>query len=361
MTETTPDAPRSDERLDPRRDPRIEVRLDDRLDAIDRALSGILPRSERLALIDEIERKLVAAVESGGDDARLRAAAPPVAVVESTRTAEATRAATAKCRPAFLSGVIGLSSCSLMIAAPVTYIVATMLLEVWGEAATIAVLVGHLALFTLGGAVASVLGVVGAVSLSMAGSRRTGRGWAAVGLCTGPMPLLIGALLLAAVGYSIQQGQATAVDYSPASIGSPYGASPVATPLPPPTSTAPTYGSPSPYSAVPAVQPWPSAPPAPASVPLYAPTPAPPSPPSAYVPLPPSPLPGAPAPPAPPVTPVAPPSPPLVTPPTSNGSLPESPAPSTKPATPPALPPASATSTPPALLSSPEAPELEST
>jgi hypothetical protein len=244
--------------------------IDQRLDALDRALLGLLPRSERLAVVADVQARL-----DGRTDL-------DVALAEPTAENESAHARTAPARPrrrsgmAFTSGVLGMVACGLLILLPLTYLIVASTGELLGEMVIYALLSLNIFFIAAGGGAAVILGIVSLVRMNrMRG--RTGHGWAVTGLCTGPLPALIGSLGLFAFVLPLIGELASNNSVVPCETGTCYPAdlSPAVAALPPPASgyavpvntSYPVYGP---------AQPWtPSAPaPAPVSVQAEYPPPA---------------------------------------------------------------------------------------
>lgn len=235
--------------------------IDQRLDALDRALLGLLPRSERLEFVAGVQARLeaqpaesVAAMQDGTATACELTTASSV----SRRRRRSTLALTA--------GVLGIGALALLFALPVTYLIVAATAEAIGELASYTLLSANVLAVALGGSAAVVLGIVALVRLGRQRGQR-GHGWAITGLCTGPLPALAGGLglitfVLPLMAELADSGNGTV----PCATGACY--------LSPP-SDAPPSGMPvqvvsnSPYAPAPS-QPWAPAPLTPsASLPTY--------------------------------------------------------------------------------------------
>lgn len=245
-----------------------------RLDAIDRALLGLLSRKERLDLVSQIETKLrEAAAASPSIDAELaesshgradawdKASEAALSSLERSKFSPRRRP---KSRLAVSSGILGIVALVLLIALPVVYFVAMMMGD---EFLTISLLGGHVAAVTLGGLLAVVLGVTALVILNRREGRLFGHGWAITGLCTGPLPALVGGLVALVLGVELLPTLSVTPVYTASTVPAPgptgvppsYASVPQAVPnmgYPAPTSYAPGAPSPdSPYSSQPSAYP----------------------------------------------------------------------------------------------------------
>lgn len=181
--------------------------IDQRLDALDRALLGLLPRGERLALVADVEARAREAFEAN-----------PAAMAELAEPLEGTLASDARAvrrsrpgrrsRLALTAGVVGIVALSLLLFLPITYTVLTMIAEGIGDSTAIVLLVGNIVLVALGGTAAVLLGLTALVRLNRRRSTQGGHGWAITGLCTGPMPMLAGGLAMLMFGLPLM-GQLT--------------------------------------------------------------------------------------------------------------------------------------------------------
>jgi hypothetical protein len=115
----------------------------------------------------------------------------------------------------------------------------------------------HVLTIAIGGLVALIMGIAGLVSLSRRKGRLVGHGWAITGLCTAPLPTLVGGLMVLVTGLSLFAVQSVTVQQSPspspvATYGPPIQASPYPSgpampasfPMPIPMSQAPTLSGP---------------------------------------------------------------------------------------------------------------------
>lgn len=166
-----------------------QQRIDERLDQIDRALIGLLPRSERLAIIDQIEtqaREAACEVPPLGDDA----------VIASATNSPSGRPTGRRRRSqlAYSSGVLGIIAAASLFCAPIVYLLLAVVGELMGETVAIGVLSVHALVMTLTGLLAVAFGILSFFLLAGRGKSLTGHGWAVTGLCTGTIPMLIGGL-----------------------------------------------------------------------------------------------------------------------------------------------------------------------
>jgi hypothetical protein len=160
---------------------------------LDRALLGLLPRSERLAMVADVESR-VREEHAANPAAAQRLAAtveePPVAEIAANR---GPRRVQRRSTLALMSGVIGIVALALLFFMPLSYLVVSMLSEVIGEVASYVLLSANVLVVTFGGAAAVVMGITALVRLNRR-QGRMGHGWAIAALCTGPLPALAGGL-----------------------------------------------------------------------------------------------------------------------------------------------------------------------
>lgn len=159
---------------------------------VDRALIGLLRRSERLRWMAEVE----SAVRDGSDTSAVLA--DEVAGQPGRRDASdvGPRGRRNRSRLALTSGLLGITALALLFLAPVTYLVACLTGE---EMVAYALLGANALALALGGTAAVALGIAALVRLSRRHNRQAGHGWAITGLCTGPVPMLIGGLAVLCV------------------------------------------------------------------------------------------------------------------------------------------------------------------
>jgi hypothetical protein len=191
-----------------------EHAINQRLDAIDRALLDLLPRTERVTLVTQVEarvRELVAS--SATAEASLGQPAPCAPAVNAVPSISGAWSLSPLTAPAFLAavgrrrsrlaitaGLLGIAALVLLLMTPVTYVVVGIVGEIVGEIGAIALLGVHVGAVTLGGIAAVALAISALVILRRRRGALAGHGWAIAGLCIGFLPILGGAaagLLLA--------------------------------------------------------------------------------------------------------------------------------------------------------------------
>ena len=166
--------------------------IDQRLDALDRALLGLLPRAERLAMVADVEAR-VREGHAADPAAVERLASPGAESTAEASTSRGPRQAQRRSTLALTSGVIGIVALVLLFLMPVTYLVVATTSEVIGEVTSYLLLSANVIVVALGGAAAVVMGITALVRLSRR-QGRVGHGWAITALCTGPLPALVGGL-----------------------------------------------------------------------------------------------------------------------------------------------------------------------
>jgi hypothetical protein len=191
--------------------------IDRRLDEIDRALLGLLPRAERLAVVASVEAR----VQALGEDAPIAELVRDVAVeLPGATTAPFNRRSGARrSRLAFTAGVLGIITVAALIISPILFIGLSMVAEIVGETAAIALMGMFTLLLCLGGGFAVCGGGASLFRLAGRGQTNTGMGWAITGLCTGAVPMLIGVVSLLALGGQMVESQASAVTWSASPAG----------------------------------------------------------------------------------------------------------------------------------------------
>jgi hypothetical protein len=239
--------------------------IEQRLDALDRALLGLLPRSERLAMVAQVESRVRELTSSDPDAQSISATAAETDVVAG---AVSRRASTAgpkrRSRLALSSGILGITALTMLFAMPITYLFVMTIGEELGEMVSISLLSIHVLAVAVGGLVALVMGISGLVSLARRKGQMVGHGWAITGLCTAPLPMVIGGMMVLVTGLSLFAVQSISVQSgtpvnvvsssssyypSPATCGPPVAANCApasATPsgLPVPLCAAPTFCAP---------------------------------------------------------------------------------------------------------------------
>jgi hypothetical protein len=187
--------------------------IDLRLDAIDRALLGLLPRGERLEVVGKVESRLrelaptiiadEASRTSAAGDASVDAALASAAMTSGTQRPGSASGWTnllrrrPRSRLAVASGVLGIVALALLFMSPIVYVLLGMLDS--EESILITLLGTHLTSVVLGGFLAVVLGIAALVVINRRDGQLVGHGWAITGLCTGPMPILVGGLAMLVV------------------------------------------------------------------------------------------------------------------------------------------------------------------
>jgi hypothetical protein len=239
--------------------------IDERLDELDRLLLGLLPRTERLAIVTDVESR----VKALGDDVPL--AELPATVPAALLARTAGRPATRRSRAALTSGVLGIISAGCLLISPILLIGATVCAEMLGEEITIALMSLFVFVLVVGGGLAVFLGGASIIRLARSGQSKTGTGWAITGLCTGLLPMLIGGVGLLAIG--AQCGPATYVAVTP---GPAYTQGPMPVQYSQVVGSPPIYGQPMEWNAkvppgvpmpMPPAPPYPPAPVGPAMIP----------------------------------------------------------------------------------------------
>jgi hypothetical protein len=200
--------------------------IDQRLDAIDRALLGSLPRHDRVELVEQIETKLREFAEAnpplGSEPAeavpdrseRFNDAVDAAVSSPAVRMSELARRTFSRRRPrsrlALSSGILGIAALALLVALPFVYLVASLLDS--SEWLTVWLLGGNVMALALGGLSAVAMGIAALVVLNRHEGRLVGHGWAVTGLCTGPLPMLVGVLVALVLGAELH----TTVSVTPA-------------------------------------------------------------------------------------------------------------------------------------------------
>jgi thiol-disulfide isomerase/thioredoxin len=211
--------------------------MEQRLDALDRALLGILPRSERLTLVTQVESR-IRELSGGNPSAEpMAAAALDQDIAADVVTRRATPAVPKRrSRLALSSGILGIVALAMLFAMPITYFLVVSFGEDFDEFISMGLLGIHVLTVAIGGLVALIMGIAGLVSLSRRKGRLVGHGWAITGLCTAPLPTLVGGLMVLVTAFSLLAVQSVTVESAPSPRGvvnsssSPsYCASPAAT------------------------------------------------------------------------------------------------------------------------------------
>jgi hypothetical protein len=221
----------------------LEV-LDQRLDALDRALLGLVPRSERIELVASVEKRLREKYDADPAAIEAIASAAESDVAPLGRTSGQGNATTRKrSRLALSSGVLGIVAMGLLMLLPVTYVVIATIADSMGEVPAIALISLNVISLAGTGLLAGILSLAAMVRLSRSTSKKRGFGWAITGLCTSPAPAVVGMLAFAffLVPISVEY-----VSSNSSHSGQPYVAS-LPPPLPP--NMPPALPASMPYSA----------------------------------------------------------------------------------------------------------------
>ena len=202
-----------------------------RLDELDRLLLGLVPRSERLAIVANVEARVR---ELGELPTEVSASALPITATAIGRTGNRAR----RSRLAFSSGVLGIIVAACLIGSPVLYIALAIFGELLGETFAI-ILMGMIAvLITFGGGLAVCFGGVSLLRLARRDQTATGTGWAITGLCTGALPMLIGLVGILTLGVQLVPTEAVHVSWNVTTPATGPTIEPVSYPA------APMYGTP---------------------------------------------------------------------------------------------------------------------
>jgi hypothetical protein len=238
--------------------------IEQRLDALDRALLGLLPRSERLAMVAQVESRVR---ELTSSDPAAHSVAETAVEPDVVAGAVSRRASSAgpkrRSRLALSSGILGITALAMLFAMPITYLFVVTIGEDLGELVAYSLLGIHVLAVAVGGLVALIMGIAGLVSLARRKGQMVGHGWAITGLCTAPLPMVFGGLMVLVTGLSLFAVQSISIQsstptnvvsssssYSPGPVacGPPVGAycAPASTPssLPLPLCAAPTFCAP---------------------------------------------------------------------------------------------------------------------
>lgn len=178
--------------------------IEHRLDAIDRALLGVFPRTERLALVAQVETRIRELAESSaGDESGTEQTMESDILAEPVSRSSVSASAKRRSRLALSSGILGIVAVVLLVAMPITYMLCIALGDLLGEELLIALLVFNISIVAITGTMSLIMGIVGLVRLSRHKGRLFGHGWAITGLCTAPLPSLAGGLILLVTCYSL--------------------------------------------------------------------------------------------------------------------------------------------------------------
>lgn len=188
--------------------------IEQRLDALDRALLGLLPRSERLAMVAQVESRVRELTSSDPDAQSISATAVEPDVVVGAVSRRASAGPKRRSRLALSSGILGITALVLLFAMPLTYLIVVTIGEELGEIVAYSLLAIHVLVVAVGGLVALVMGISGLVSLARRKGQMVGHGWAITGLCTAPLPTLIGGLMVLVTGLSLFAVQSISIESS---------------------------------------------------------------------------------------------------------------------------------------------------
>ena len=189
--------------------------IEQRLDALDRALLGILPRSERLALVAQVETRVRELTDSNGAaESSSELAVEPEMIADAVPRGTTSVSSKRRSRLALSSGILGIIALFMLFAMPITYVVVSMVGEDLGEFVAISLLSIHVLVVAVGGLVALVMGIAGLISLSRRKGRLVGHGWAITGLCTAPLPAAMGGLMVLVTSFSLLAVQSVTVETS---------------------------------------------------------------------------------------------------------------------------------------------------
>lgn len=170
--------------------------LDQRLDALDRALLGLVSRNERISMVANIEQRF----RDQQSDPALLEILEPLPEVNATSSAvtsrEQSRPPRRRSRLALSAGVMGIVAVSLMFLLPITYVVIASIGEAIGEVPAIAMIVLNVGAVAGLGMLGAALSLASIVRLSRSKKQTRGLGWAITGLCTSPVPAILGLLAM---------------------------------------------------------------------------------------------------------------------------------------------------------------------
>lgn len=195
--------------------------IDQRLDAVDRLLLGMLPRGERLEFVARLEaavRKRL--TENPAADLGLT---DPVSLA-SVRGVRGGFSRPKRSVAAFAAAVLGIAAVVLLLVGmPLAYVAMAELssaLDIDGPLPAVLFCLTPLAACVAGTA-AVVLGMVALVKIARRDGSLVGQGWAVTGLCTGPLPVLCGAMLLLLVGGQLLADSSVGVGVNPVAYAPP--------------------------------------------------------------------------------------------------------------------------------------------
>ena len=192
----------------------LQQLIEQRLDAIDQALMGLLPRADRRAAVTHVETQIRDAVAAcpaitgnlptpaQGLNPPDSASSPLAGGISAFQPhpqlfgllpgGQMPLTQKRRSRLAISAGVLGGLALALLLAIPVTYMAVEVMGEVLGEFISIGLLGVHTVAVAIGGLAAVGLGIAALLSLRRHRENLVGHGWAIAGLCTGPLPMLLG-------------------------------------------------------------------------------------------------------------------------------------------------------------------------
>lgn len=207
--------------------------IDRRLDMLDQSLLGLLPRAERLEIVSRVESSIRDGAGDGALDSELESLTPATGTTgERARSPRRRRS-----QLAVSSGVIGIVAMALLVAMPIVYLCVALVSELLGEFVTVAFLGVYVFIVGLFGSLAVFFGTAALIRLARSQTRLTGRAWAITGLCTGPMPMMAGVLLVLLIGAQVAESDMVSVHISS-------GAEPADMPVNAPNTACAVYGPP---------------------------------------------------------------------------------------------------------------------
>jgi hypothetical protein len=177
--------------------------IDQRLDAIDRALMGLVSRTDRQSLVADLEvkiRQLASAspcdAEHRSDDEGSGPGAPRLIITDAGHSPfrQIPPAGKQRSRLAVTSGVLGIVAIGLLVMAPVTFGLLSMIEGAVDETILMAVMGSHVVALSLAGLAAVAAGGIALLRFRKLERTHTGHGWAIAGMCTGAMPMFLGCL-----------------------------------------------------------------------------------------------------------------------------------------------------------------------
>jgi hypothetical protein len=222
--------------------------LDQRLDALDRALLGLVSRSERISMVADIEKRV--REKSAVDPAEFEALGEVALTSVTAGARESAASPRRRSRLALSSGILGIVAVGLMLLFPFTYLVIAYTADMIGEVPAISLMVANVLAVAGLGTLGGVLSLGAMVRVSRSKKRTRGLGWAITGLCTSPLPALAG--LLATVFFVLpltmeyasipRDSEGPYVGSLPVSVSQPVDCSNGYC-VPPPTFDAPSYST----------------------------------------------------------------------------------------------------------------------